>query len=81
MAANNLLSLISGVVFVIVGVIIFRYRVSIAKANADAQRAVNHKLAAEMVRRGTPFWAGFVGVVFGLIGIVMFLMGLFRHHW
>jgi len=81
MAANNILSIVASVVLVAVGVIIVRYRVAITKGNADAQRAINHKLAEEMVRRGTPFRAGFVGVIFVLGGVGMLLMGLLRHNW
>jgi hypothetical protein len=70
------------VVFSIVGVLLIRYRVAVAKLNADTQRAVNGKLGEQIARRGaTPFWTAVVGATGLAIGLSMFAMGLFRHVW
>lgn len=66
-----------GVVSVLAGLLLFRYRAPIAKANAAAQRAAWGKLGDFIARRGAaPVWMGAVGVVFVVNGVSTILFGI-----
>ena len=52
MSSENWISLFGGVVASIMGVLLIRYRVAVAKFNADTQRTVKGKPGELIARRG-----------------------------
>jgi hypothetical protein len=79
---QNWLSLVSGIIFLPMGILFIKYRVVVADFNASLQRATGTKFGREAAKRGaTPFWMAVVGVFFTCIGIGALAMAVFRHTW
>jgi hypothetical protein len=81
MLLNNWLSLGEGLVFLAVGFLLIRFRVSISGFYSRIFGAMNTPLGDREARSSKPGVYLAVGIVSLCCGVGSILMGIFRHQW
>ena len=81
MALNNMLSLITGSFWIILGIAFIVFRRPISEFYRRVFGAIGSTLADRTARSSRPGTTLFVGVGSIALGVCLVLMGIFRHSW
>ncbi|SFR53845.1 hypothetical protein SAMN04488591_1838 [Microbacterium azadirachtae] len=77
MTSDNYFAIAVGPVAIILGWLVFRYRVRVARIMADTQRAFGGRLGRLVAKKSSPFWPAVVGIGWMVMGVIMIFAGIF----